>query len=255
MSDTQFFMVRLLDHAGYYETRCLLALLTGAFAAVAWRRGDRRFAIAFASGVLFQSLLEWTLQANGLRGAYALSVFGAELSGPAGILLQGAIEGGPLSLFGYWFVRTTNRVTQALGGEKLYFAGLIGVTLLATVAAILASGAPVSSARPIRFLDPLLIATIIVAIGIAATKGWIGLRQLGAFFIGVLIYAVATFEPLHVAGVRYIGEGAANDYRAASWPIQIAIMAASLAIEISASKLHYFAVPFALGLFKERAKP
>jgi pimeloyl-ACP methyl ester carboxylesterase len=254
MTEPQYLMVRVIDHAGYYETRCLLAVLALAFVAFAWKRGDTRFAIAFVFGALFQMVLEWILQSSGLRGAYSLTVFGMTASGPVATLFQGIVEGGPLSLMGYWFVRVAMNDTRSLGGRNAYIAGCVIVVVLAAIAASLAFGSQVSSARPIRFLDPLLIGTIVISVVLASLRGWAGLRMLGLFFLGLLIYSVATFEVLHLAGVRYIGVGTADNFTTASMPAQILVMSASIAVEVAAAKLHYFAVPLALGLFADRGK-
>jgi pimeloyl-ACP methyl ester carboxylesterase len=254
MTESSFFMIRLLDHAGYYETRFVLAILAACFAAYAFKRSDPRFAIAFAFGAVFQTALEWTLQSYGLRGDYALSVFGTPISGTIATILQGIVEGGPLSLMGYWFVRVAQRDLNAVGSTRAYVAGIVVVFILAAIAAMLAFGSPMSSARPIRFLDPLLLATVLFSIIVSLLRGLAGLRLLGLFFVGVLIYAVATFEVLHVAGVRYIGIGTADNITAAALPAQIGIMLASLAIEISAAKLHYFAVPLVLGLYTDKTE-
>jgi pimeloyl-ACP methyl ester carboxylesterase len=249
MTEPQYLMVRVIDHAGYYETRCLLAVLALAFVAFAWKRGDMRFAIAFVFGALFQMALEWILQSSGLRGAYSLTVFGIAASGPVATLFQGIVEGGPLSLMGYWFVRVAMNDTRSLGGRNAYIAGCVIVVVLAAIAASLAFGSQVSSARPIRFLDPLLIGTIVISVVLASLRGWAGLC-----FVGLLIYSVATFEVLHLAGVRYIGVGIPTNFTTAPLPAQVLVMWASIVVEIAAAKLHYFAVPLALGLFAERAR-
>ena len=100
-----YFIVRSFDHAGYYETRLLLLFIGLAVVAYfALRKRDQRYLIVFASGVVFQGLLEWSLAALGLRGkGYSLSVFGMTLPTAVAILWQGLVEGGILSLMAFWF--------------------------------------------------------------------------------------------------------------------------------------------------------
>ena len=85
------------------------------------------------------------------------------------------------------------------------------------------------------------------ALLLAAWKG--GLRYLGYFFIGLFIYSFLTFEPLQILGARYIGVHApAGGFTPAPLLPQAWIMLYSHVVEVSAQKMHYFAVPFALGL-------
>ena len=77
------------------------------------------------------------------------------------------------------------------------------------------------------------------------------MRQLGYFYLGLLIYVVLTFETLHIFGARYIGVRAADGQLvAASGLVQLSVMFLSHLWEVAGGKLHYFAVPFALGLLK-----
>ena len=67
---TRHYMLRSFDHAGYYETRSLLALLALGIALYFWtKRRDARYLVMFVSGVVFQAFLEWYLQSGGARGA------------------------------------------------------------------------------------------------------------------------------------------------------------------------------------------
>jgi hypothetical protein len=59
---------------------------------------------------------------------------------------------------------------------------------------------------------------------------------------------------MHLAGVRLIVEKtAAGAQPAGLWP-QIWVMAYSHLIEVTGSKLHYFAIPLLLGLLDRRAR-
>ena len=72
---TNYYMVRSFDHAGYYETRLIMMLVAFGIAFYALRRNrDSRYLVVLISGVLFQGLMEYILQAMGLRGV-RLSLF------------------------------------------------------------------------------------------------------------------------------------------------------------------------------------
>jgi hypothetical protein len=97
------------------------------------------------------------------------------------------------------------------------------------------------------------LVTISIYISVSLLLCWWrgGLRYLGYFYLGLLIYVFLTFETLHIFGARYIGvRGADGQMTAASLPLQIGVMFASHLWEVAGGKVHYFAVPFALGLLK-----
>ena len=76
-----YYMTRTFDHAGYYETRLVLAIV--AIAVASWflrTRHDRSYWIMLASGALFQGAMEWGLGLSGMRGPdFSLTVFGLQL--------------------------------------------------------------------------------------------------------------------------------------------------------------------------------
>src|SRR5262249_27707914 len=114
-------------------------------------------------------------------------------------------------------------------------------------------GKPISSPRPMFTATStiLIAAYITISILLCWWKG--GLRYLGYFYLGLLIYVFLTFETLHIFGARYIGARAADgQFVAAPFPAQIIVMFISHLWEVAGGKVHYFAVPLALGLLTNR---
>lgn len=256
-----YYIVRSFDHAGYYETRLML-LLTGlalaAYAAV--RKRDYRYAIAFASGVVFQGLMEWRLAALGLRGRnYSLSLFGATFSAGWAILWQGLAEGGILSLMAFWFADLFHfSKDQAALPRRLFYAVCAVIVFLACTVGVMARGRPISSPRPMFARLSMIIAavTIGIALMLISIKGRAGWRALGWFYLGLVVYIVLTFEPLHVLGARYVAvRTAENGFAAAPWLTQIGLMLYSHLYEVAGGKIHYFVVPYVLGLLKVKGAP
>ena len=258
------YMVRTFDMAGYYETRLLLTLAALAFALFMLRRGDRRFLIAYVLGVVLQGLLEWLLSAFGLRGPFQMRFFGLPLGGLAASSLQGFVEGGPLAMMGFWFGalfndwRRSAAARASVAGWSGYAVGLGLVLAMALTTVLIASPAAVTSARPmiaptggwVDWLFPGLAAASFLLV--AATRGAQGVRYLAYCVIGVFIYAVAVFEPLHLAGLRYVGYQEGAGFVAAPLTRQVSWMLYSLFVEVALFKVYYFAVPIALGLFAVR---
>lgn len=253
-----YLMLRSFDHAGYYETRLILMIvgITVAFWFVA-RKRDYRYLVMFASGVFFQALMEYMLQRRGMRGAnYSLSVFGATLPGLLGRIYQGCAEGGILSLMGFWFFAL--RTDEMSAGERrprwlAYFAVCALIVILASIVGMIAAGKPISSPRPMFTSTSTILIAAYIAISILLCWWKGGLRHLGYFYLGLLIYVFLTFETLHIFGARYIGARTADgQFGASSFPAQIIVMFISHVWEVAGGKVHYFAVPFALGLLTIR---
>lgn len=250
-----YFMLRSFDHAGYYETRLILMLVgIGVALYFAARRRDFRYLTLFASGVFFQAALEYSLRSMALRGAgYSLSVFGVTLSPLAAILLQGCAEGGILALMAFWYLALRTDPGRTVADWRPYLAVCGLIVVLAAIVGWMARGLPITSPRPMFGRQSLIQVslTILLAILLAWWRG--GLRYLGIFYIGLLIYVFLTFETLHIFGARYIGvRDAAGAFAAASAIPQVLVMLLSHAFEVAGGKIHYFAVPFALGLVKFR---
>ncbi len=252
-----YYMVRSIDHAGYYETRIILIVVGLAVAGYAIARwGDYRYLVMFASGVLFQALMEWILQVSGMRGpTYSLSVFGVRLPPYAGMLYQGLAEGGIISLMSFWFADLVDPGPRSRGWLQAFVAVCVLVVALGTIVALLARGAPPSSVR--NTLTPVIWiwagVTIAVSALLVAPWGRAGFRGLALFGLGCVLYLVLTYEPMQILGARYIGVKTGDGpVQPASLPMQVLIMAWSHVYEVTGGKLHYYAIPFALGLLGPR---
>ena len=248
-----YYMARTFDHAGYYETRLLLAIVAIGVATWFWRnRNDRNYWIMLASGVFFQGAMEFGLGLAGMRGPdYSLSVFGLELRSVAANLLQGIAEGGILCMMSYWFLDIIRRPR----GERAwrgYLAVCAVIVMLASAVGYLARGAEITSPRPMAGLSTaallfnfVLLATLIIT-WLKGADAW---YYLGLWFVGCFIYVVLTFSTLHVWGARFIAERAADGpIVAASLGEQFWYMLYSHVFEVVGGKIHYFVFPFALGL-------
>jgi hypothetical protein len=245
-----YFMLRSFDHAGYYETR--LIMLLAAFG-VAWyalrRKGDSRYFVVLASGVFFQALMEYILQVTGLRGAgYHFSVFGISMSGVWANLFQGLAEGAIFSLMAFWFLDL--KTGKAAPPWKAYVAVYGLIVALSVVVGVRAAGKPITSPRPMFGVATAwwVAGTAGPAILLCAWKR--GLRLLAYFYAGLFIYSFLTFEPLQILGARYIGVRIGEGFAPAPPLAQAAIMMYSHLSEVAAQKMHYFAVPFAMGLLR-----
>jgi hypothetical protein len=247
---TGYYMVRSFDHAGYYETRLIMMLVAFGVACYALRRKrDPRYFVMLISGVFFQGLMEYILQATGLRGAgYHFSVFGISMSGVWANLFQGLAEGAIFSLMAFWFVDLKTGENPAISW-KGFVAAYALIVALSAVVGVLAAGQPITSPRPMFGTATVwwLAGTAGPALLLGAWKH--GLRYVGYFFIGLFIYSFVTFEPLQILGARYIGvRTSTGGLEPAPFLAQAGIMLYSHIVEVSAQKMHYFAVPFALGL-------
>ena len=245
----RYYILRNFDNAGYYETRLALALLAlGVSVWLFWRKRDSSFLIMFLSGVLWQGANEWMLQSLDLRGArYELTFVGRHMSGVLGNLFQGLTEGGIFAVMGFWFVALrVNPNGRVL--RRAYWIMCILIVILASLVGWNAHGRPLTSARPQFRWDGQLWLWSKVALGLLLTA-WRGrFRYTGYFFLGLLIYGVITFEPLHILGARYVGvKTSGGQLVPASLPAQALVMGWSQLLEIAGSKIHYFALPYALG--------
>ncbi len=251
-----YFIVRSFDHAGYYETRLLLLLIGLAVVAYfALRKRDYRYLVILASGVIFQGLLEWRLAALGLRGrGYSLSVFGFTLTPAMAILWQGLVEGGILSVMAFWFADLfCFSKPSAPGPRRAFYAVCLVIVALSVLVAVMARGLPISSPRPMFARVAILSAAVTLAVSLLliSIKGRAGWRAMGWFYAGLLVYIVLTFEPLHLLGARYVAtRGADGQFTPAPLLPQIGLMLYSHLYEVAAGKIHYFVVPYVLGLLK-----
>jgi hypothetical protein len=248
-----YYMTRTFDHAGYYETRLLLAILAIAVATWFWRKeNDRNYWIMLLSGVFFQGALEWLLGLAGMRGAdYSLTVFGLELRSMAAHLVQGVAEGGILCMMSYWFLDIVRRPRDKRRWRG-YLAACGLIVILASTVGYLARGHEISSPRPMFGLSTTVLIfnfVLLAALVITWFKGADAFYYLGLWFAGCFVYVVLTFSTLQIWGARFIAERAADgSFVAASPSEQFWYMLYSHLFEVAGGKIHYFVIPFALGL-------
>ena len=152
----------------------------------------------------------------------------------------------------FWFLdlKTSGNPSAS---RTAYLSVLALIVLLSCVVGHLSRGQPITSPRPMFGMTTVIwfLSTAGPAIVLAAWRG--GLRYLGYFYVGLFIYSVVTFEPLHILGARYIGQRSPSGlFVAAPMLAQIFVMLYSHLIEVTSQKIHYFAVPFAMGLIRFR---
>lgn len=252
-------MIRTFDHSGYYETRLILMAVNLLIACYFfYYKRDRRFLLMFGCGAILQTIIEYILQLNGLRSeAHSISLFGAPISPFSGPVVQGLTEGSAIAMFAFWFADL--RSSQA--GMKLWLPLIFLSAIIAGLAFIAGSVARqslISSARPMS--APLSIFAVTAVIFVSLWISWRrdALPALANYYAGLLLFAVLNYEPLHAMGARYIGVafGAQTDlqFAAAAMPAQIIAMLLSHLFEAAGGKLHYFIIPFALGLVKLKEK-
>ncbi len=242
-------MLRTFDQAGFYETRLILMIICLAIAGYFfYSRKDRRYLIMFLSGAFLQMIAEYLLQYGKFRGwSYNLSVLGFQLPGVIRPLYQGLTEGGPIAVFAFWFADL--RASKAGIKAWLPFGALsLIVVLLAFIAGSIGSGERITSQRPMFVTHSILAVTAIIFASL-----WIAWRKnavssLTNFFAGLLVFAFLNYEPLHLMGVRFIGAQINGQFTRASTFPQIVMMFLSNIFEASGGKLHYFILPFLLGL-------
>ena len=237
-----FLIVRTYDHAAfYYEIRLLLTLVAGGVVLHRWLgRGERRYAVAFASGSLLYALSEAVWQWLGLRGeGFGISVMGWSIGAGWRPLLQGLVEGGLCGSMALWW--TDLRTTEARGRAWLGIAlAWGGIGILMTLAGYLAKGQPASSVRPLFSPIPIFGSLLL-------TWRRNGFSPLAAYFAGLLIYSLVTLGPLHLFGARFVAVGPESDPVAVAPLWQGVLASLSLIYEASGGRLHYFALPFLLG--------
>jgi len=255
------FLVRTFDQAGYYEARVLVTVVV--LAVVLWQwltRKDRAFLVFFCSGVIFQALMEWLLLVFGLRGAdYHLNLFGTDLRGPFAWLLQGLVEGGIFGVMGYWLIRFVREKWSNKIDVAAYALLLLLIGSLSTAVSLKSRGQPISSARPMFAELPIVILVLQTALVLAITwmKGQRAFHWLGIYYLGTLVYVLIQFEPMHVLEVRYVAERLEdNSFQAVVGARQFWWMLYSYVFEVAGAKIHYFIIPFVLGLVSfERNEP
>jgi hypothetical protein len=262
-----FWMIRTFDHAGYYETRLILMAISLAVACYfAYYRLDRRFLLMFVSGVVLQTIIEYILQFRGLRtGVHTISIFGARIQPLIGPVIQGFTEGGSFAMFAFWFADLRSSHARFKRWAPLIALGAV-IVILAFAAGVVARNQPISSARPMFASLPIFAITAVIFISLFIAWRKNALPGLANYYAGLLVFAILSYEPLHLLGARYIGvlsnpsshpliglQGAPQ-FAIAPMPAQAIVMLLSHLYEAAGGKLHYFIIPLALGLLslKER---
>ena len=250
-----FVIIGTYDHTAYYETRLLLAVLSltiSIYLLVA--RRDGRHLVVFLSSGLLMGLMEYLLQAQGLRGpGYGFSLFGHPVPQGLGPLLQGFLEGGVFGLMALWFADL--RTTRAAAKEwRLWIVMAILVLALSIFTGVMAGSHAMTSVQPIFSPTPILIITTIIFFSLLIAWHKDAIAPLANFYAGLLIFAVLNFEPLHLFGARYVGVVAELETTRAGAPWQLVMMLLSYVYETAGGKLHYLMIPMALGLITIRER-
>lgn len=255
----EFWMIRTFDHAGYYETRLILMAISLVVACYfAYYRPDRRFLSMFISGAVLQTLIEYGLLFSGLRaGTHTISVFGERIPLLIGPVVQGFTEGGPLAMFAFWFADLRSAHARIKPWLPLIALGVV-IAALSFAAGSVARNQPITSARPMFASLPIFTVTAVIFASLFIAWRKDALPGLANYYAGILVFAILSYEPLHMMGVRYIGvmsdlqNGA--QFAAAPIPTQAAVMMLSHLYEAAGGKLHYFIIPLALGLVSLRER-
>jgi hypothetical protein len=250
-------MIRNFDNLWYYETRMILtvAALAAAFYFLA-RKKDRNYLVMFLSGAVWQSVMSLiVVKTMALRGhEFSMDLFGLQVPTALIWLVQGVFEGGIHGLMGYWFLDVYIHRHSGRGPRWApYFGMLILVVAMSIVVGILNQGQPITSVRPMFKPGPIMAMFYItfITLVIAGFKGGAIFRLICIYFIGTLVYSLANLEPLQPLGVRYIGYVTPEGGLQAMPPLkQAVVMLYSHLWEIAGSRLHYFVLPYVLGLIR-----
>jgi len=246
-----YLMVRTFDHAGYYETRLILTIITLGIAVYQYQvRGDRRFAVVFASGALLMIVTEFVLLFNGLRGAgFSFSIFGLTVHGIAGPILRGALEGGACGLLAFWFADLRSLRAGRRKWMPFWVVSLVALGLSIAVGR-LAQDQAISSVRRMFSTEMVFYVTTIIFISLLIAWRRDAIGDFANFFGGLLFYTLIVYVPLQIFGVRYIGIMTDAQVQPASAPVQITLMLLSHIYEIAGARIHFFMIPVLLGLVR-----
>lgn len=195
--------------------------------------------------------MEYSLFLLRFRGEhYQLSVFGLRVDGVAACAVQGLLKGGVLCMMSYWFVSLLAKRANRRPGTALYLAMCGLIVILALIVGLLARGEPITSPRPIfaEISITLLAFQTFIIMSIVWFKGPDAFYYPGLYYVGSLLYAVLTFEPLHLLGARYIAErSATGQFVSVGIAKQCWLICYSHLFEVAGSKIHYFVIPYAIG--------
>ena len=248
-----FWMIRTFDHAGYYETRLILMAITLFVACYfSYYRLDRRFLLMFASGAVFQAIIEYVLLFRVLRTSDgAISLFGKSIPIFVAPIIQGCADGAPLAVFAFWFADLWSSHAKIKRWLPLIGFSVV-ITALSIAAGSVARNHHVTSARPMFAALPIFAITAVIFISLFIAWRRDGLPGLANYYAGMIVFAILCYEPLHLMGARYIGLVSNLEsnplFTPAPMPAQALVMLLSHLYEAAGGKLHYYIVPFALGM-------
>jgi hypothetical protein len=181
-------------------------------------------------------------------------VFGLTLSPAVAFVFQGCAEGGILTMMSFWFAD----LLLNQGAERPRWPAYVGTcALIVTLASFVgwyAGGQPISSPRPMFASSGILVNDAIITSSLLLT--WLAggkdcFRYLGYWYLGAIVYYLLNFEPMHLLGARVIATRTPEgQYVPAPLPAQATVMAWAGMVEFAAGKLHYFVVPYVLGLIR-----
>ena len=244
-----FVTVGTYDQTAYYETRLVLALIgvvVSLFLLV--RRRESRHAMIFLSGGLLMAAMEYLLQREGLRGdGYVIAIFGRQVTGISGPLVQGFLDGGMPGLMALWFADL--RTSRAAAGRWGLWAGMAALVLgLAALSGRLAAGQVPTSIEPVFSLTPIVLITTMIFFSLLVAWRKDAIVMVANFYAGLLIITLLNTGPLHLFGARYIGvvEGAGVVQAGLVW--QIAMTTLNGIFELAGGKIHFLTIPLSLGL-------
>jgi hypothetical protein len=183
-----------------------------------------------------------------------LSVFGRTLSPAVAFVFQGCAEGGILTMMSFWFADLVLSARTERPRWPAFAAMCLLIVSLASFVGWYAQGQPISSPRPMFASSGILVNDAIITTSLLLcwlAGGSDGFRYLGYWYIGALVYYVLNFEPMHLLGARLIATPTSDGRFVPAPPgAQAVVMAWAGMVEFAAGKLHYFVVPYVLGLVR-----
>lgn len=249
-----YLVLRNFDQAGYYETRLILMVISLAVAAYYYYyKQDHRFLLMFGIGVAMNVLGKFGSVIGELNNLAPVRFFGLALPAIPSLICQGMFEGGIVSLFAFWYADL--RSSAAKSKEWRPFWGLCAVVLvLGFVVGIVSRGRQVTWSRPVFAPYLVLVVTIIIFFSLMIAWRKDDITSLASFFAGLFLFVILNYEPMHLMGARFIGEPALPQPVASGGAAQILVMLLSNIFEAAGGKLHYFMLPYALGLVELRER-
>lgn len=251
----EFFIVRTIDHAVYFETRLvLLFALLGLAIFQQLSRRENRYLVILLSSVVMTALVEYLFMAVGLRGpGYAISLFGHTLPHLLVPPALGLLDGSTYGVMALWFADL--RMSRAGAREWLgYLAFTLLVLGLSVFTGMQTHELPITGARAVFGAFPIAIITTIIFFSLLIAWKREALPFLANFYAGLILFSVVNLEPLHLLGSRYVGQSI--DLRIVAAPLkwQVIIMPLSHIYESSGGRLHLLTVALAFGLIRGKRR-